>query len=94
MTQAPEIIFRRLRAWTAFFIFGLVVSGLTAIPLETELAVLARLAGQGTDGFAGWIHRVAEALRCRTARPACPSIQNIPLERFQKDIIWKSGWKR
>ena len=40
---------RRLRAWTAFFIFGLVVSGLTAIPLETELAVLERLAGQGSD---------------------------------------------
>lgn len=46
-------LLRHLRAWTAFFIFGLVVSGLTAIPLETELAVLERLAGQGTDGFAG-----------------------------------------
>ena len=56
----------RLCAWTGFFIFGLVVSGLTAIPLETELAVLERLAGQGTDGFAGWIHRVAAALMART----------------------------
>ena len=58
----------RLRAWTAFFIFGLVVSGLTAIPLETELAVLERLAGQGSEGFAGWIHRVAEALRETNAK--------------------------
>ena len=41
-------LLRRLRAWTAFFIFGLVVSGLTAIPLETELAILERLAGQGS----------------------------------------------
>ena len=59
---------RCLRAWTAFFIFGLVVSGLTAIPLETEQAVLERLAGQGTEGFAGWIHRVAEALRETNAK--------------------------
>ena len=40
-----SLCLRRLRAWTAFFIFDLVVSGLTAIPLETELAVLERLAG-------------------------------------------------
>lgn len=82
---------RRLRPWTAFFIIGLVVSGLTAIPLETELGVLERLAGQGTEGFAGWIHRVAEVLRdcftSRTVRPACLSIQNIPLERFLSDEI-------
>lgn len=54
-------LLRRLRAWTAFFIFGLVVSGLTAIPLETELAVL--VSGQGTGGFGFWIHRVADALQ-------------------------------
>ena len=59
---------RRLRVWTAFFIFGLVVSGLTAIPLETELAMLERLAGQGSDGLAGWIHRVADALRETNAK--------------------------
>ena len=54
----------RLRAWTAFFIFGLVVSGLTAIPLETELTLLALLvSGQGADGFGVWIHRVADALQ-------------------------------
>ena len=64
-------LLRRLRAWTAFFTFGLVVSGVTAIPLETELALLERLAGQGTEGYAGWIHRVAEALRDRSAVGQC-----------------------
>jgi len=67
-TTNPPATLRRLRAWTAFFIFGLVVSGLTAIPLETELAVLERLAGQGSDGLAGWIHRVAEGLRETNAK--------------------------
>lgn len=64
----PTSLAHRLRAWTACFIFGLVVSGLTAIALETELAVLERLVGQGNDGFAGWIHRVAEALRETNAK--------------------------
>lgn len=59
---------QRLRAWTAFFIFGLVVSGLTAIPLETELEILERLVGKGSEGFAGWIHRVAEGLRETNAK--------------------------
>lgn len=67
-TTNPSATLRRLRAWTAFFIFGLVVSGLTAIPLESELAVLERLAGQGSDGLAGWIHRVAEGLRETNAK--------------------------
>lgn len=61
-------LLRHLRAWTAFFIFGLVVSGLTAIPLETELAILERLIGPGTDGLAGWIHRVGDALRETNAK--------------------------
>ena len=68
MNEPQGPILFRLRAWTAFFIFGLVVSGLTAIPLETELTVLERLAGQGTDGFAGWIHRVGDALRETNAK--------------------------
>ena len=35
----------RLCAWTGFFIFGLVVSGLTAIPLETEVNGLVQMTG-------------------------------------------------
>ncbi len=57
MTREQELI-RRIRWTTAVFIAGLVASGLTAIPLETELALLERWIGGGSD----WIHRVATAL--------------------------------
>ena len=36
---------RRIRAWLVLFMAGLVLSGLTALPLEKELAVLARMLG-------------------------------------------------
>ena len=63
------ILRRRIRAWTAFFIFGLVVSGLTAMPLETELTWLAQMLGEAgqtnvavASGFSRWILRVRDAL--------------------------------
>jgi hypothetical protein len=36
---------RRVRLWTAFFIVGLVLSGLTALPLPTEARMAAALLG-------------------------------------------------
>jgi hypothetical protein len=59
----------RLKWWTSFFIFGLVVSGATVIPLVTELNLLVNWLG--TDGSPGtglpaelgrWLWRVREAL--------------------------------
>lgn len=57
MTHERQLI-RRIRFATGVFIGGLVASGLTAIPLETELALLDRWIG----GESGWVHRVATAL--------------------------------
>jgi hypothetical protein len=61
---------RRIRWWTSFFIIGLVVSGATALPLETELGWLARwlsadhaAAASGDGSLPDWIHRVWTGLR-------------------------------
>lgn len=63
-------LLRRIRWWTACFILGLVLSGATALPLETELGWLARLFGVATASVAvgdtslpGWIHRVWTGVR-------------------------------
>jgi hypothetical protein len=56
--------FGRIRLLIWVVIIGLVVSGATAIPLETELKVLARVidANPGDSGFAGWVLRIRDAL--------------------------------
>jgi uncharacterized membrane protein len=40
-----QILRRRIHWWTWFFIIGLVISGVTAIPLVTELEWLVRWFG-------------------------------------------------
>lgn len=44
MPEGAKLI-RRFRIWMGFFIFGLVVSGITAFPLETELIWLCQFLG-------------------------------------------------
>ncbi|GAA0946270.1 hypothetical protein [Virgisporangium aurantiacum] len=46
----------RVRLWLALFVAGLVVSGVTAFPLEAETRLLART----LDGY--WFDRVAEGV--------------------------------
>lgn len=69
MTTHAQILRQRLRWLTWFFIVGLVLSGVTAIPLEWELNLLAKLAGnpalsmeQQTTSLAQWIFRVRDGL--------------------------------
>ncbi len=65
-----EFVLRwRVRWLTWFFIIGLVLSGVTAIPLELELDLLAKWlgvagksSGEVTSGLAHWILLVREAL--------------------------------
>jgi len=56
----------RIRFWLGIFIAGLVLSGLTAFPLETELRGFASWihadANVATSGFAAWIVKVRDAL--------------------------------
>jgi len=69
MPRAEERLRARFRAWLALFVAGLVVSGLTALPLEREAQWLARIGGPGTrvaglwPSLASWLVLVAEGLR-------------------------------
>ena len=63
------VLLRRIRIWLALFIVGLVLSGLTAFPLERELAVVNHLAGIPSAAPAGcepalhtWLRRVYEGV--------------------------------
>ena len=53
--------YRQIRVWIIFFMLSLFVSGLTAIPLETELTFLSRCISPIDPGGA-WIHKVQLAL--------------------------------
>lgn len=57
---------RRLRLLVSFFIFGLVISGLTAIPLQWELNFGAQLLGGDeaavTSDLVRWVVRVRDGL--------------------------------
>ncbi|MGV3773827.1 MAG: hypothetical protein ACO1QB_13065 [Verrucomicrobiales bacterium] len=50
----PFIHLRRVRFWLGFFVFGLVISGVTAIPLQTEANALAQLFGINSVPRAEW----------------------------------------
>ena len=54
---------RQIRRWTAFIMFAIVISGLTAFPIETELKWLDGYSGSLPDKLAGWIHRVLSGVR-------------------------------
>ncbi len=51
MTSESQRILRRIQLWTAFIMIGLVLSGLTAIPIRTQFDLGARWFG--TDFSAG-----------------------------------------
>ena len=72
----PSNDLRRVRVALALFIAGLVISGVTAFPLEGELDLVARWFGlervAASGGFladaAGWVLRVREALHVTYAQ--------------------------
>jgi hypothetical protein len=75
----PEIqkavLLRRIRMWIALFIVGLVLSGLTAFPLQHELGWLNHLLGvapltpaAGEPGLHTWLRRVYDALADTNSR--------------------------
>jgi hypothetical protein len=68
VTEAGEI--GRIRRWTVFIIFGLVISGATAIPIHTELEVAVRLLGEDLsaggaipDAAAAWLRELRDGIR-------------------------------
>ncbi len=69
MQNRANVLLRRIRILTWFFIIALVFSGLTAIPLQWELDLAANLLGasnasaqQVTSGLVKWVLKVREAL--------------------------------
>src|SRR3982751_1264232 len=56
-----------IRRWLIFFMISLFVSGLTAMPLETELHFLLRYLPAGT-ALGSWIQRVSDALTITNAQ--------------------------
>ena len=75
MKTRAEILLRRIRLLTWFFIGALVFSGVTAIPLEWELDLIAKIFGasnippeQATSGFVKWILKVREGLHQTNAQ--------------------------
>ena len=63
-SPAPLFPVKRIRAVLAIFVAGLVFSGLTAFPLETEIRALDAMIPSccAGGGFAVWIARVREGL--------------------------------
>jgi hypothetical protein len=59
-----QILHRRIRVLTWFFILGLVVSGATAIPLIGEVNWLTQhvATGSGNSTLVDWLGRVRAAL--------------------------------
>jgi len=62
-------LIRKIRVWLALFIVGLMLSGVTAFPLEHETALLNRMFGVATVPTAGgepdlhvWLRRVHEGI--------------------------------
>ncbi len=69
MNREQQLL-RRVRFLTSVMIFGLVVSGATAIPLDWELGLIVKWLGiseprsvSELDGLLGWVQRVWIAVR-------------------------------
>lgn len=54
---------RRIRIWIWVFIVGLVLSGVTAFPIETELAFMANHSSVFPDFIAKWIETIFFAVK-------------------------------
>jgi hypothetical protein len=53
----------RVRVWLILFVTGLVLSGVTAFPLETETRLLANAVGStGPDFLVAWVDRVRDGV--------------------------------
>jgi hypothetical protein len=73
--MTPPDYLRRIRFWLAIFIAGLLLSGITAFPLQTELGWFVSLLHSGSlqsvaasTGLLQWIERVNEGLSATNAR--------------------------
>jgi hypothetical protein len=79
-------LLRRIRAWTIFFIVGLVLSGATAIPIKTEVDLGTALMGEDLSLGGRIPSRAAEWLR--TVRAAVDrTAERAPLMFYGTDWL-------
>ena len=72
-----DLALRRVRGWTAFFVVGLALSGATALPIPTQLAIAVRVLGEDLraggfvpDAMAVWLQTLRDGIR--TTEAAAP----------------------
>ena len=63
-----EKLKKRVRIWLIIFIVGLALSGITAFPIEAELAFLARHSSSLPAAMGDWVNRVYLAVKDTNAR--------------------------
>lgn len=61
--QNSESLQKAIKRWIIVFMIFLALSGITAFPLETELAWLDDIFNSYDNGLSQWIHKVHEALQ-------------------------------
>ncbi len=59
---------KRIRTWVIIFIAGLILSGVTAFPIETELAFMAKHSSAFPDFTAKWITTIHSAVKDTNSR--------------------------
>ena len=59
---------KRIRTWVLVFIVGLVLSGITAFPIETELAFMVRHFSIFPDFMARWVETIYHAIKDTNTR--------------------------
>jgi hypothetical protein len=69
-----DLVLRRVRRWTLFFVVGLALSGATALPIPSQLAIGVRVLGEDLragglvpDGVAAWLHTLRDGIRATEA---------------------------
>jgi hypothetical protein len=63
MKTEIEILTHRIKGWILFFMVALVISGITAFPLETELNWLTRFSNVFPSPIALFVNNVYDAIR-------------------------------
>lgn len=62
-TQTEEQIKFKIRFWIGLFIIGLVLSGITAFPIETQLSIVVKYISYMPEFLSEWINKVYYAVK-------------------------------
>jgi hypothetical protein len=86
MASRATVLRKRIRAWTVFFMAGLVLSGATAVPIQSQVELGERLLG--TDFTAGGRVPPGAATWLRTIRDAVEhTAERAPLMFYGTDWL-------